>query len=255
MDHLEVFIFFLWFFIDAAVTAFFIWLIIRFVKKKREKRRSRREWKNRKQEKQFQSRRSVYKPKPERWEGSRDLIGGKFTEVWISGYRAVYCFDYYPKKKYPTLNGLELKHRESILKFKEGHYYQAAYLLCDFLKGNFWKNELTEWTLCVIPASTRAKHELRYKAFCEKVSKETGIQNGYDFLWPESDRPDSRIRKEDNTVWNLGCDRIRLMGRKVLLFDDCTTRGVSFKQTADAVRNAGAIMVKGFFLGKSVFIE
>ena len=47
----------------------------------------------------------------------------------------MYCFDYYPKSKYPTLNGIDAKHREAILKFKDGYYKQAAYLLGDFLKG------------------------------------------------------------------------------------------------------------------------
>lgn len=183
------------------------------------------------------------------------MVGGKFKEARIGGYQTVYCFDYYPKNKYPVLNGIEAKHREAILKFKDGYYKQAAYLLGDFLKGNFWQNERPEWTLCVIPASTRALHEKRYKAFCEAVCKDTDVQNGYNLIWPDVDRQNSREQKEENTTRGFKFDGPYIRGKKIILFDDCATRGVSFKQTADILKACGATWVIGFFLGKSVFIE
>ena len=107
----------------------------------------------------------------------------------------------------------------------------------------------------MIPASTFERHERRYKTFCEKVCAETGVQNGYSLLWPSTDRPDSRLQKEDNTVRSVGYDGTGIRGRKIILFDDCATRGVSFKQTANILKACGATWVIGFFLGKSVFIE
>lgn len=254
--------------VHFALSGLFIWGIIHLIrrkkKKRREGRREKREYTPRwrssyyrrpYQTAQAQPVQSAPSAEKDKWMGMRNMVGGKFKEARIGGYQAVYCFDYYPKSKYPALNGIDAKHREAILKFKDGYYKQAAYLLGDFLKGNFWKNERPNWTLCVIPASTKERHERRYKTFCEKVCAETGVQNGYPLLWPSSDRPDSRLQKEDNTVRSVGCDGTGIRGRKIILFDDCATRGVSFKQTADILKACGATWVIGFFLGKSVFIE
>lgn len=244
-----------------AFSGLVIWGIISLFRKKKKKRR----WKRQRQESctprqqsfsyasRYQG--SVLPVQRDKWTGLRNMVGGKFKEARIGGYQTVYCFDYYPKNKYPVLNGIEAKHREAILKFKDGYYKQAAYLLGVFLKGNFWQNERPEWTLCVIPASTRALHEKRYKAFCEAVCKDTDVQNGYDLLWPDIDRQDSRIRKEDDTTWSIGYDGAKINDRKIILFDDCATRGVSFRQTAEILMACGAKSVIGFFLGKSVFIE
>ncbi len=186
------------------------------------------------------------------WEGNWSYIGWKYKEIKIVGYRAVYCFLYYPKGKYGNkLKPVDARKRETILQFKEGQYYAGAQLISDFIRGNFWKSQLKNWTLCVIPASTAEKTQRRFKTFCEEVSKETGITNGYGLVRRSTDRSDSRKEKKADTLEGLTFAREGISGQNILLFDDITTRGTSFLQIADNLLSAGAKNVTGFFLGKS----
>jgi phosphoribosylpyrophosphate synthetase len=41
-------------------------------------------------------------------------------------------------------------------------------------------------------------------------------------------------------------------GKRIILFDDITTRGTSFIQLANQLKANGALEVYGFFLGKTV---
>ena len=185
------------------------------------------------------------------WEGNWSYIGGKYKEIKIAGYRAVYCFTYYPKGKYTRLSSIDASNRESIFRFKEGDYYQAVQFVSDFIKGHFWKSQMKKWMLCTIPASTAEKDEKRYKLFCEEVSKETGIENGYGVIRRTSDRQDSRQEKMSDTLDGVTFTKGSICGKNILLFDDITTRGTSFLQLADNLTSAGANYVIGFFLGKS----
>lgn len=187
------------------------------------------------------------------WEGNWKYIGGKFTQINIADYRAVYCFKYYPKGKYSKLSKADDAHREMILAFKNGDHYKAVELVSDFLRGNFWKSVLRHWVFCVIPAAEADKNEKRYKDFCAEVARETGIADGYEVVSRVSNRLDSRNGKNEDTLSGLRIDPSLIQGKSVLLFDDITTRGTSFIQLADNLRSAGADKVVGFFLGKTVF--
>lgn len=187
------------------------------------------------------------------WNGNWSYIGGKYKEIKISSYRAVFCYKYYPKGKFSHLNKKDAAHRDMILAFKQGENYTAVELLCDFIRGHFYRSALRNYVLCVIPASTREKNERRFKDFCEKVSAECGIDNGFDAVVRVTDRGDSRTEKPSNTLEGVRIDASRVKGKKVILFDDITTRGESFVQMADELMHCGAKDVFGFFLGKTVF--
>ena len=111
--------------------------------------------------------------------------------------------------------------------------------------------ELESWMLCVIPASTRAKNEARYRHFCESVSRICGIQNGYKEIIILFDRTNSKERKTDDTTGNLQFGN-GFEGKRVLLFDDIVTRGVSFVQCAEKIMDKGAESVTGLFLGRTL---
>ena len=192
-------------------------------------------------------------PAEDYWEGNWSYMGGKYREIKISGYRAVYCYPYYPKGKYSRLSKFDAAHREMILAFKEGVHYAAVDLLSDFIRGHFYRSALRGYLLCVIPASSREKNERRFRELCEKVSAECGIGNGYDVVVRVADRVNSRAEKQSNTLAGIRIDSSRVMGKRVILFDDITTRGTSFKQVADQLMYWGAKDVFGFFLGKTVF--
>jgi phosphoribosylpyrophosphate synthetase len=105
--------------------------------------------------------------------------------------------------------------------------------------------------VCVIPASTQYKNDLRYKALCTKIAEKFPVINGYNYISIVSDRNDSRGQKSSDTVWNLSFSS-NVRGKTVVLFDDITTRGTSFIQVASKLKEQGANNVIGFFLGKTV---
>lgn len=189
------------------------------------------------------------------WRGGWPYIGGKYKEIKISDYRAVFCYRYFPSGKYrpDQLNDIDYAHQQEILSFKRGEYYRAVELVSEFINGLFWESSRKGWMLCVIPASTLAKNERRFRTFCEKVSKETGIIDGYTLIRRERDRPNTRQGKNDDTLDGLWINESVFVGKKVLLFDDLTTRGTSFVQLADNLISCGAEQVVGFFIGKTVF--
>ena len=105
--------------------------------------------------------------------------------------------------------------------------------------------------VCVIPASTQYKNDIRYKTMCAKIAEKFPVINGYNYITINTDRSDSRTQKSSDTVWNLSFSS-SVRGKTVVLFDDITTRGTSFIQVANKLKEAGASNVHGFFLGKTL---
>ena len=143
------------------------------------------------------------------------------------------------------------RNRNLILDFKDGNDETAIHLVTEFIFHYIPADELGRWMLCVIPASTRAKNELRNRHFCESVSRISGIQNGYKEIIILFDRTNSKERKTDDTTCNLQFGN-SFAGKQVLLFDDIVTRGVSFMQCAEEIMGKGAESVTGLFLGRTL---
>ena len=86
---------------------------------------------------------------------------------------------------------------------------------------------------------------------CAKIAEKLPVINGYNYITINTDRSDSRTQKSSDTVWNLSFSS-SVRGKTVVLFDDITTRGTSFIQVANKLKEAGAFTVHGFFLGKTL---
>lgn len=181
----------------------------------------------------------------------RKALADKFKYTTLGGHRAAYCFDYYPKNRYPSVSAQDESNRRTVWNFKDGSYTAGLSRLADFLDGNFTKDEMKNVVVCVIPASTQYKNDVRYKALCTKISEKFPVINGYDYISIVSDRSDSRGQKSSDTVWNLSFSS-NVRGKTIVLFDDITTRGTSFIQVASKLKEKGASNVIGFFLGKTV---
>ena len=185
---------------------------------------------------------------------SRKEEAKKLHYFKIGQYQAAYCYDYYPKNRYPDMTSLPLEdyhNRNHIWAFKDGDCSWGVKPVLTFLDGNFSREEMKQMLFCVIPASNEQKNEKRYERFCETICAELPIQNGFYGIKINHPRQDSREYKSSNTIENLTfLDWFE--GERVILFDDITTRGTSFIQTADAIMAKGAISVYGFFLGKTV---
>lgn len=172
-----------------------------------------------------------------------------FYSFKANGFPCVYFFDYCPDRD--DRGPRDARNREMILSFKDGDNKNAVFLVTEFIFRYIPKKDLENWVFCVIPASTRKKNENRNYDFCEKVSTQTGILNGFSEIKILYDRTDSREHKEDDTVWNLQFG-VGVEGKHVILFDDIITRGISFIQCAEKLKSKGAVSITGLFLGKTL---
>ena len=175
---------------------------------------------------------------------ARRFLPSKLYQTFSVGrFHAAYFFDYCPDSADRSVR--DERNRNLILGFKDGRDETAIHLVTEFIFHYIPADELDRWMLCVIPASTRAKNEARNRHFCEGVSRISGIQI---ILF---DRTDSREKKTDDTTSNLQFGN-GFEGKKVLLFDDIVTRGVSFIQCAEEIMCKGAESVTGLFLGRTL---
>ena len=181
----------------------------------------------------------------------RRNLAAQFKYITLGGHKAAYCFDYYPKNRFPSVTSQQESDRRAVWNFKDGSYTYGLNRLADFLDGNFTKEEMKNVVVCVIPASTQYKNDIRYKTMCSKIAERFPVINGYNYITINSDRSDSRTQKSSDTVWNLSFSS-SVRGKTVVLFDDITTRGTSFIQVANKLKEAGASTVHGFFLGKTL---
>ena len=181
----------------------------------------------------------------------RRNLAAQFKYITLGGHKAAYCFDYYPKNRFPSVTAQQEADRRAVWNFKDGSYSYGLNRLADFLDGNFTKEEMKNVVICVIPASTQYKNDIRYKTMCAKIAEKFPVINGYNYITINTDRSDSRTQKSSDTVWNLSFSS-NVRGKTVVLFDDITTRGTSFIQVANKLKEAGASNVHGFFLGKTL---
>ena len=181
----------------------------------------------------------------------RRNLAAQFKYITLGGHKAAYCFDYYPKNRFPSVTAQQEADRRAVWNFKDGSYTYGLNRLADFLDANFTKEEMKNVVVCVIPASTQYKNDIRYKTMCAKIAEKLPVINGYNYITINTDRSDSRTQKSTDTVWNLSFSS-SVRGKTVVLFDDITTRGTSFIQVANKLKEAGASNVHGFFLGKTL---
>lgn len=181
----------------------------------------------------------------------RRNLAAQFKYITLGGHKAAYCFDYYPKNRFPSVTAQQEADRRAVWNFKDGSYSYGLNRLADFLDGNYTKEEMKNVVVCVIPASTQYKNDIRYKTMCAKIAEKFPVINGYNYITINTDRSDSRTQKSSDTVWNLSFSS-SVRGKTVVLFDDITTRGTSFIQVANKLKEAGASNVHGFFLGKTL---
>lgn len=187
-------------------------------------------------------------------EERRRSLAGKFHCTSISGFRAAYRYDYYPVNRYPhgTISVSAESARRAVWNFKDGMSSIGVRVLSEFLDGNFTREEMKNIAVCVIPASTKLKNEIRYKSMCAKVASELPVRNGFGYISIAEDRQDSRTAgKSGNTTANLVFSP-EVAGKDIVLFDDVTTRGTSFAQAAAELKRRGARSVQGLFIGKTV---
>ncbi len=183
----------------------------------------------------------------------RETLKDVFSYVRIGGYGASYRYDYYPLNKYSNrdINSLQEVARRAVWSFKDGNFRIGVNIICDFIDGNYTVEQRRNLVLCVIPASTEHKNDIRYKELCRMVAERTAVRNGFRYISMMEDRDNSRREKGKDTLEYLVFSPL-VYGKDILLFDDMSTTGASFIQAADVMMIMGARSVYGLFIGKTV---
>jgi len=182
----------------------------------------------------------------------RNELKAKFHYISLGGHNVAYRYDYYPKNRYPSVDASAEANRHAVWNFKDGASSIGVSILSDFLEGNFSESQMRSLTLCVIPASTQSKNITRYSSMCRQICEKYSLTNGFNFIQIVYDRADSREQKSSNTIANLSFSN-SVYGKDIILFDDITTRGTSFVQVANELKNKGARSVYGVFIGRTVW--
>lgn len=162
-------------------------------------------------------------------------------------------FDYLPTKY--KANKREWAIRKMIWDFKDGkRSVKVAEIVAKRMREQFGA-AVENVTFVCIPASSAAKTETRYKAFAEEVARLTGCKNGNQGVTIEGERlaiHETRTSKRLQSVEVIELNKEYFQGKQVLVFDDVLTQGHSYALFACALENAGANVLGGYFLGKTI---
>lgn len=175
-----------------------------------------------------------------------------FKSVSKRGVTNYYLYDYYPLNRFPNLYGTDSNNRQLVWRFKDGkNAAEVASRISSALINKFGNTALSNKTICIIPASTSSKTLNRFNFFCQKVSYNTGMQNGYGLLSNSSDR--EAIHNNNNRAINHSSYILfgNVSGKDIVLFDDVITTGKSFENVRATLIRKGARSVTGVFLART----
>lgn len=131
---------------------------------------------------------------------------------------------------------------------------EAACLVATKIKERFG-TECHEITFICIPASSKEKNEMRYKAFAAEVCRLTGCRNGFEAVEVEGERlavHEWRHGKGIRPTQTVRFDGNFFNGHKVLVFDDIITNGHSYAHFACKLEAFGALVIGGLFLARTI---
>ena len=145
--------------------------------------------------------------------------------------------------------------RKAVYDFKDGKSYElVAKETASYMKKTFGKDCKSIVFSCV-PASSYAKNQVRYKAFSELVCQLTGAINAFDHVKVIGERlaiHENRNReKEVRKACIIDFDTEFFKDKKVLVFDDVITKGLSYANFAVQIESMGADVLGGVFLART----
>ena len=161
-----------------------------------------------------------------------------------------YITEYLPVRYEATAQ--QAKDRAMCYSFKDG-------VLTDEVKNAFISKiqEITGgdkkgWVICFIPASTKAKTDLRYAKLSSFLSSQ-GYDVQKDAVYNKYDTDAGHLSgkaSDPSASFGIICNPI--IWKKVILIDDIITRGTTFNKVAENLKLAGANEVTGLFLAKTI---
>lgn len=167
-----------------------------------------------------------------------------------------YMYSFYPylPVKYKATEK-QWKIRQFVWGFKDGkNSSQVAKMVAERLITAFGTGA-KDLVFCCIPASSKAKTEIRYKAFSDEVCRLTGATNAYPFVTVSGEKLSLHETKRGKRVSSMEVIEVdeKFFGQKrVIVFDDVLTKGITYGRFAQYLENLGATVVGGMFLAKTI---
>lgn len=165
-------------------------------------------------------------------------------------------FNYLPTRQHATEQ--EWKVRRFVWKFKDGDHAAAMFAAETVAKNIIKKYGETakDLTFICVPASTSEANRKRYKDFSAKVCELTGMKNGFSAVAVSGEKlaihEQHKGEKKFFSTRTVELKKKMLQASKVLLFDDIITKGMSYAQFAASLESAGASVIGGIFLAKTI---
>lgn len=119
------------------------------------------------------------------------------------------------------------------------------------LNSTFGQSSLKYLTLVCIPASNATKTQARYKEFSQRLCRETGMINAYDYMDVVSSSEEKKFGGSGVSTDNVSFDSSFFRGKYVILFDDVITKGESMLRFKRKMESLGATVVGGLSIGKT----
>lgn len=155
--------------------------------------------------------------------------------------------------RYQGLSTSQLQDRKEVFNFKDGNI--SASLKQSILSRvrNIISANPSNWVICFIPASTKAKTFNRFSSLALFLSREAGCEVFIDAITNRVDKEAGHISgKSNNPTEDFAFNTSYFKGKKVILIDDVITRGRTFDDTAFKLERFGANEVVGLFVAKTI---
>lgn len=167
----------------------------------------------------------------------------------------MFFLKYYPVR-IKNVGEQQRNDRQTVWNFKDGkEHEQVAIMTADYMIERFGE-QTTHIVFSCVPASTSDKNELRYKDFSQRVCELTGAINGYNHVKVSGERisvHERHTEKGVGKVQTVDFDEAFFKGKKIVIFDDVITRGVSYGNYANRLEQFGAEILGGIFLAKTSY--
>ena len=153
----------------------------------------------------------------------------------------------YVSRKVLHVSKAKERARDFVLSFKSGKVSsckRAVKLVSSFLKREGLCS--SEYTFICIPSSSPEKNELRFKEFTSMVSAAASVENGFNLVQVVGSRSEVHAGGSRDICNYVVSPMVK--GRKVIVFDDVETTGITFASFAAELERIGAEVVQGVFL-------
>ena len=170
----------------------------------------------------------------------------------MARHNYTYLLEYIPVR-YQGLSSKQLQDRKDVFNFKDGSAPVSVKTGLLSKIRNIVSTNPSQWVVCFIPASTKAKTFNRFSSLALYLSREAGCDVYIDAIVNSVDTEAGHISgKSNNPTQNFVINTAYIKGKRVIVIDDVITRGRTFDDTADKLLQTGATSVQGLFVAKTI---